>query len=848
MHPNENAQAMDEVAHIPTGFKFFIGAAALFIAGCSAFFSVCGLGMLFIGASTAVMIMAASLEVGKLVAASFLYWFWRHLTIPLRFYLTIAVLVLIGITSLGNYGYLARAYERTHTGITVIEDQIASLHKEIADTQRQMDDARNRSVKVSDAGREDVSAVRQRIVQENASFDQALARLQEQRKTVQDRRDRDQQLVTARMSEQAEVLRKAVASEDLAIERLQQQLAALDRAVDAYTKIGGPGILQLGGPGIFRVDGVKRGQELREQQRGERESIASGIASHRERQEKLRAEHAKRMETADGELGAIRTQASQDSGKIDVEEQAQRKAHEESLAKTQAQIDSIQSSSVSIRNDGDTQLESHYQRIRGCNEEIRRLQEKISATDIGSYRFVARAFDAGADSVVKWLILALVLVFDPLAVCLAVGFNVALLRDRRNRFASTPRTGTGFAVTGDPNPESAASALAQPRNRWLFLGLNVLLIAALAGAVGYGIYRARILWQQRAHASHAQWIPADSFAVMTLRPADLASNPSARNLADWIGKADPATFAPLLACVNGGGFDPLADVYLFAKFPESRAAGKNARPVILCGLVARVVRADSAEVALSGIAEKINRSIRPAHGAAAPLTRNRAMIQYGQGRYMDPEGGFFTFAVTDQAAILLIEFEGDPQSPSVESEVRNCLTASAEKGTRPPRSLRADGVLSVWFDSSRFFGAVPKNPAAEARYKQLQRHLGFDVLLHVLPAGPDKLNIVADYNYQMDRFGQQGTPTATELLNTLGTIENAGIAGRLMDRCADTLDYDSLIERLRSALGGSAPEGVQAVVVEKSFATARDARFVLTARWDARTQPPVMTAFQTLWH
>ena len=49
-------------------FKFMVGAAALFIAGCSAFFSVKGLGLLFIGSATAVMVMAASLELGKLIA------------------------------------------------------------------------------------------------------------------------------------------------------------------------------------------------------------------------------------------------------------------------------------------------------------------------------------------------------------------------------------------------------------------------------------------------------------------------------------------------------------------------------------------------------------------------------------------------------------------------------------------------------------------------------------------------------------------------------------------------------------------------------------------------------------
>jgi hypothetical protein len=49
----------------PSFFKYLVGASALLIAGCSAFFSVWGLGLLFVGSATAVMIMAASLEVGK---------------------------------------------------------------------------------------------------------------------------------------------------------------------------------------------------------------------------------------------------------------------------------------------------------------------------------------------------------------------------------------------------------------------------------------------------------------------------------------------------------------------------------------------------------------------------------------------------------------------------------------------------------------------------------------------------------------------------------------------------------------------------------------------------------------
>ena len=54
-------------------FSKLVGFSALSIAGSAAFFSVFGLSKLFAGAQTSVIIMAGSLEFGKLVGASFLY-------------------------------------------------------------------------------------------------------------------------------------------------------------------------------------------------------------------------------------------------------------------------------------------------------------------------------------------------------------------------------------------------------------------------------------------------------------------------------------------------------------------------------------------------------------------------------------------------------------------------------------------------------------------------------------------------------------------------------------------------------------------------------------------------------
>ena len=846
MHASGSSSGVDVVVSVPPWLKYCIGAACLFLAGCSAFFSVCGLGMLFIGSSTAVMIMASSLEVGKLVAASFLYWFWQQLRFAMRFYMTAAVVVLIGITSLGTYGFLARAYERTHTGIGVIESQIAGLQREIADTQRLIDDSRSRVGKVEDSGHEDAAALRQRLTQTTATLDQALARLQEQRKAVQDRRDRDMQLLATRMSEQDELLKKEMASEEKAIADLQQQLAALDRAVDTYTQIGGPGLLPIGGSGIFRVDGVKRGQELRDQQRAERDAIAAGTAASHARQEQLRSGHAKRVEAADAEIAAIRKQVADELARLDVEEQVQRKAQGEALAQVQAQLAAVQTASTTLRVTDDTQVESLRQHIRTCTEEIRALQEKIATTDIGSYRFVARAFDTEADHVVKWLMLVLVMVFDPLAVCLAVGFNVAILRERREKVGLVmARSGSRQTPLSDDSPsvDNLQGAAVPKRSRRMTMGVGLLLLAMLVGSLAFGVYWLKHAQQQRARTVHARWIPDGSFAVAALRPGELARCGASGNVAGWTTRSNSAVLAPLLACINEGGFDPRADVYLFAKLPAEHA-GKSGRPVILCGLVAQVTQPAAAEAALSGIAEQINRSLRPASDATAPLTRNRSMIQFGRGRYMDPEGGFFTFALTEHAAILLIEFEGDPQAPAIEGEIRRCLASDAHEAAHMPG---ADGAVALWFDADRFFHDLPKNTAAEARYQQLQRFLRFELDLCVRPVGLDKLNIAARYNYQAERFNPARQPAADALLATIGPGDAAGIAGRLMDRCADTLDYDSLVDRLRMALGGNPQEGVQSVLVEKSNDTPRSAQFVLTACCDAKNKPPLLAVFQTLW-
>tara|TARA_A100001391_G_scaffold3794_3_gene2991 strand:+ start:2566 stop:3447 length:882 start_codon:yes stop_codon:yes gene_type:complete len=115
-------------------FNKLVGFSALSIAGSAAFFSVYGLSKLFAGAQTAVIIMAGSLEFGKLVAASFLYRYWKDINPFHKVYMTIATIILILITSAGIFGFLSNAYqgatvsfEKETTALLYKEDRLEQL-------------------------------------------------------------------------------------------------------------------------------------------------------------------------------------------------------------------------------------------------------------------------------------------------------------------------------------------------------------------------------------------------------------------------------------------------------------------------------------------------------------------------------------------------------------------------------------------------------------------------------------------------------------------------------------------------------------------------------------------------
>jgi len=108
-------------------FKYILGFSAFVLASCAAFFSVKGIALLFAASFWSVAIMAGSLELAKLISASYLYRYWKDINKILKNYMLAATILLMGITSLGIFGFLSDAFQRNFSQYSLNLSRINSL-------------------------------------------------------------------------------------------------------------------------------------------------------------------------------------------------------------------------------------------------------------------------------------------------------------------------------------------------------------------------------------------------------------------------------------------------------------------------------------------------------------------------------------------------------------------------------------------------------------------------------------------------------------------------------------------------------------------------------------------------
>ena len=787
-------------------FTLTIGAAALFIAGCAAYFSVRGIALTFGSVSAftiPIIIMASSLEFGKLVAASFLYRHWKTCNKTLRLYLLIAVGVLVCITSAGIYGYLTQAFDETLNQIEGYEKQISSLQVQQREYDRQVAAYRESGAKGS-LIREEKHAV-ERIRLESyiaerrkdiGTAEEAKARLSgEADQTIlgeRERRDAEKNRIEGfitdrkgsidKLEAQKTALKEEVnlriVSELKGIEKVNDRISELDAAVKLYSDKG-PG-------GLFKEDGLKQAAKLLETQGPERESLRSQIvgfnANAQKARDDLAAQHAaldqritglqQEVSKASTQITGLTTGGAEQTDNIRTALENLRNARssvderivalEDEIAEASRKITQFSETESEFGPDSSAELEGKKAGLlakkEDAEQQILKIQGDIRLADIGSFKFIARAFDSsiekaeatgdatlireattsGVNRVVKWFILILVLVFDPLAVTLVVAFNASLMKPKGMSSVSSDGTvalGAGDSIVldadGEPNPSD---------RMWTRLGL--LPIFLVVGLVvlwgGYkflgngdesasnrnGFSDGKVSKTAREKDSKAfGYLPDDAFAAFAFT--------GARGMEEvGIPKIVLDGFVRRAPFVRNVCWDPEAcgvandgRFLYFLKFPGQLQRSGRESDV----LFALVFPLDNAGVLKEFVLRQLNlKSASPEWRVVENISPGYVAVSH--------KSEHVSIGFDDNCLVALTSWWSDVPSPTfLDAELRDIFARAAPYDAQSDDAFgdlsRADFDVALSFDSKRFFAGIPKEKEEEHLYSDLRRFLDFRLLL-----------------------------------------------------------------------------------------------------------------------
>ena len=369
---------------------------AIAISTVAIYYSVLGLAAIFAAAQLPIIVMGTVLEVSKLVTASWLYQNWRNIPFLLKTYLTIAVVVLMLITSLGIFGFLSRAHieQATPAGDTVakierLDSQILRQESTITNLTNKIERLRTG---VSDSA--SVQIEREQLI---------IA-------TANEKIKQDVDLITLQINTIKEEIKDIQDQADKKIDIEQKKLDTLDKAVNDVLTAD---------KNFFNEE--LEAAKLRDSQKSERNTITRNITNA--------------QSDADKQIIPLRDKIGDLNGQIST---LQASVAEE-IASAKVRIDAINSDAIADQDSAETKIADYEQQINNAYDTIDDLnadkyvaESKIRelSAEVGPIKYLAQFFDRDGEvdleRAVTWLIIIIMFVFDPLAVLLLIAVNMSL--------------------------------------------------------------------------------------------------------------------------------------------------------------------------------------------------------------------------------------------------------------------------------------------------------------------------------------------------------------------------------------------------------------------------------------
>ncbi len=393
-----------------TTLLMFIAAIVLsIIAG---YYSVIGMTAIFSGAFIPIVLMAGTLETSKVIVASWLYNNWKKTPLLLKSYLTIAVIVLMFITSMGIFGFLSQAHVQQAGAAAQQAAQVQMLEQEIKAQNQVIELATKRLDDLASGAGNGDAGLNARIAQANKVIENANARVQ------------------PKIDEQQKIIDQESTKVEARVKDIQTQIADVDQQVAALDDIV---------KGLVDQQRSVLAQRKRAEQGPEREELSKKKADLLKQIDGVRNAPNSTVDAAKAEIAKIRSE-------VDAEIKQAQSVINELTGQLGKNVDTTKLT---------TDMDEQNARIKAATDRLDQLMEekfKIETetrkleVEVGPIKYIAQMIYGDQvdgtllEKAVRWIIMTLIFVFDPLAVLMLIASNQGLAEwkaERKNRKGPT---------------------------------------------------------------------------------------------------------------------------------------------------------------------------------------------------------------------------------------------------------------------------------------------------------------------------------------------------------------------------------------------------------------------------
>jgi peptidoglycan hydrolase-like protein with peptidoglycan-binding domain len=399
---------------------FLVLITALTISAVAIYYSVAGLAAIFAAAVIPIIIMGSILEVAKLVTAVWLHRFWSETMWWLKAYLSAAVIILMFITSMGIFGFLSKAHVEQTSASTESLAQVERIDSELARFEDIIVKSEKKIKTLETSGTGADQNIQSQIDKEQKRIDTAYSRIE------------------PAIQEQKDIIKGQTSLYTLQIEALDKSVNTLQKYIDQGEIKKAQGMIGAKADGAFgpkTAEAFKAWQDAKKIERAELVTKVETLSKNNDAIKDARKEIKRLRRNAEIEIA--------ESNKL--------------INRLRANVGASETDKANI----DTLVDEQIKRIKNANNEIEILTNKKYEiegeyrkleAEVGPIKYIAEFIYGEADKnileeAVRWVIMTIIFVFDPLAVLLLIAsqYTFAWSRQRREEEGEDPK---------DPTPDN----------------------------------------------------------------------------------------------------------------------------------------------------------------------------------------------------------------------------------------------------------------------------------------------------------------------------------------------------------------------------------------------------------